>query len=188
MGIGELNKNLRAGDDAVRFVAPITRDGAGWRADIDLPAGVTAGDIMERRDRLASGLRRPEGCVWPEPDADAHAGRWSCGWDEPLSATKAIAWPLAKAGHANLFRPAVRGGPATRTPVTITLMYASMVIGALPRMGKTAALRLILLGAALDPRAQIHAHNLKGGPDLEALAAVAHYYRAGDDPDDLNAA
>src|SRR6185436_11991549 len=64
---------------------------------------------------------------------------------------------------------------------------ASMVIGALPRMGKTAALRLILLGAALDARAQIHAHNLKGGPDLEALAAVAHYYRAGDDPDDLNA-
>ena len=37
-----------------------------------------------------------------------------------------------------------------------------MVIGAIPRMGKTAPLRLLLLGAALDPRCELHVHNLKG--------------------------
>jgi S-DNA-T family DNA segregation ATPase FtsK/SpoIIIE len=30
--------------------------------------GVTAEDVIERRDRLASGLRRPIGAVWPECD------------------------------------------------------------------------------------------------------------------------
>jgi S-DNA-T family DNA segregation ATPase FtsK/SpoIIIE len=75
--------------------------------------------------------------VWPEPDADAHAGRLVL-WvgDKPLSATKAIAWPLAKAGHTNLFEPIPFGVDQRGRPVTITLMYASMVIGALPRMGR----------------------------------------------------
>ncbi len=189
LGIGELNKGIRLDEsNAVRFVAPVCRDGAGWRADLDLPAGVTAGDIMERRDRLASGLRRPEGCVWPEADESAHAGRLVL-WvgDRPLSAAKPVTWPLVKAGRVNLFEPIPFGVDQRGGPITVTLMFASMVVGAVPRMGKTAALRLILLAAALDPRAEIHAHNLKGGPDLAALEAVAHYYRSGDDPEDIGA-
>jgi len=43
------------------FVAPgIGRDGPGWRVDLELPYGVTATDIIDKRDRLASGLRPPE--------------------------------------------------------------------------------------------------------------------------------
>ncbi len=70
-----LNKAVGRGPGGITFPAPITRDGPGWRADIDLPYGVTVTDIVERRDRLASGLRRPLGCVWPEPASDSHAGR-----------------------------------------------------------------------------------------------------------------
>lgn len=75
MGNAEINKAMGKGGSGITFPAPITRDGPGWRADIDLPYGVTAVDIIERRDRLASGLRRPMGCVWPEPAHDQHAGR-----------------------------------------------------------------------------------------------------------------
>src|SRR6266540_4901415 len=57
---------------AITFPSPITRDGPGWRADVDLPPGVTVGDVVDRRDRLASGLRRPLGCVWPEGDPGVH--------------------------------------------------------------------------------------------------------------------
>src|SRR5690606_28321719 len=67
-----LSKNPK---DAIRFVAPITRDGPGWRADIDLPYGVTVADVMDKRDRLASALRRPLGCIWPEGDSSVHEGR-----------------------------------------------------------------------------------------------------------------
>ena len=75
LGLAEMNKALGKGGPGVTFPAPITRDGPGWRADVDLPYGVTVSDIVERRDRLASGLRRPLGCVWPEPASEAHAGR-----------------------------------------------------------------------------------------------------------------
>ena len=60
-------------------------------------------------------------------------------------------------------------------------MFASMVIGSIPRMGKTFAARLLLLAAALDVRAELHVYDLKGTGDLSVLEPVAHRYRAGDD-------
>jgi S-DNA-T family DNA segregation ATPase FtsK/SpoIIIE len=186
LGIGELNKAMKLAADAVRFTAPITRDGPGWRADIDLPPGVTAGDVIERRDRLASGLRRPVSCVWPEPDPDSHAGRlvlWVA--DRPLSAAKPVPWLLTVKGKANVFDPVPVGVDPRGRPVTIGLMYAAGIIGAIPRMGKTFLLRLLLLAAALDVRAELHVYNLKGGADLDALALVAHRYRTGDDDEDV---
>ena len=56
----------KGGDmDGMRFTSEITRDGPGYRADLDLPYGVTPDDVMEKREALASGLRRKVGCVWP---------------------------------------------------------------------------------------------------------------------------
>ena len=62
-------------------------------------------------------------------------------------------------------------------------MFNSVVIGAIPRMGKTFALRKLLLIAALDPRAELHAFDNKGTGDLAALECVAHRYAAGDEPE-----
>jgi S-DNA-T family DNA segregation ATPase FtsK/SpoIIIE len=187
LGLAEMNKAIAK--DPIRallFPAPITRDGPGFRADIDLPAGITAGDVIERRDRLASGLRRPLGCVWPEVDSDAHAGRLIL-WvgDRSLSTSKPIAWPLTKSGKVNLFEPFPIGTDQRGRQVKVTLMYASGMIGAIPRMGKTALLRLMVLAAALDARAELHVYDLKGGADMAPLEAVAHRYRTGDDPDDI---
>jgi len=100
LGLGSINAAMRQhGDRAVGFPGPITRDGPGWRADIDLPGGATAGEVIDRRSKLASGLRRPLGCVWPEAAPEVHEGRLVL-WvgDRPLSAAKAAPWPLAKAG------------------------------------------------------------------------------------------
>ena len=185
LGIAELNKALTRGD-GVRFPGPITRDGPGWRADIDLPPGVTAGDVIERRDRLASGLRRPLGCVWPTGDGDAHAGRlvvWVA--DKAMANTKPATWPLAARGAVDLFEPFPLGADPRGRTVPITLMFASMVVGAQPRMGKSFTVRLLLLAAALDPRAELHIYDLKGGADFLPLDQVAHRFRIGDDPDDI---
>ena len=64
-------------------------------------------------------------------------------------------------------------------------MFALMVVGALPRMGKTFFLRLLILAAALDPTVELHLYDLKGGPDFRPLEPVAHRFRIGDEPDDL---
>ena len=59
-------------------------------------------------------------------------------------------WPLARRGTVDLFQPpAVRLRPARRA-VTVTLMFRLGIIGAIPRMGKTFLLRLLLLICALD--------------------------------------
>lgn len=187
LGIAELNKALRECPEEVRFVAPgVHRDGPGWRADIDLPGGVTAGDIAERRDRLASGLRRPTACVWPEADHDAHAARMVL-WvgDKPLHKTRPKPWPLIARGKVDLFEPFPIGHDQRGRGVSLTLMFASMVIGAVPRMGKTFALRLILLAASLDAWCELHIYDLKGGADLRMLGAVAHRFRIGEDDEDL---
>jgi len=183
LGIDGINKALRNGWSAKDvFTAPITRDGKGWRADVSLPGGVTAGDVIGKRTELASGLRRPLGCVWPEPDPDPeqHPGKLIL-WvgDKSMSSVKPPAWPLAKAGQADLFKPIPFGHDQRGRPVSVTLMYANVLIGAIPRMGKTFALRVLLLASALDPRVELRLFELKGTGDFSPLEPVAHHYASG---------
>ncbi len=190
LGLAGINAAVKASRaTAIQFIAPgVGRDGPGWRAELDLPYGVTAVDIMDRRDRLASGLRRPLACVWPEPAHDQHAGRLVLYiLDKPLRDTKAAAWPLAEKGTADLFRPAPFARDQRGRAVTVLLMFASALIGAMPRQGKTMALRILGLYAALDPSAQVRAWELKGTGDLSCLEHVAHSYGSGADDATLTA-
>jgi S-DNA-T family DNA segregation ATPase FtsK/SpoIIIE len=67
------------------------------------------------------------------------------------------------------------------------LAYTSGVIGAVPRMGKSFALRELLLVGALDPRVLEYVYDLKGTGDLSALKLIAHRYGVGDEPEDIAA-
>lgn len=177
----------KGGDmNGMRFTSEITRDGPGYRADLDLPYGVTPEDVMEERQALASGLRRKLGCVWPSGDPDEHEGRLIL-WvgDKPMNETTKPAWPLLKDGQVDLFRPVVFGNDQRMRDMVVTLMFASVVIGSIPRMGKTFLLRLLLLIAALDPRAELYAFDFKGTGDLRPLEPVCHRYRAGEDDEDV---
>ncbi|MEU6535877.1 cell division protein FtsK [Streptomyces sp. NPDC047000] len=183
LGIPAINQAQGKGRDGFEFTAPITRDGPGWRAEGNLPYGVTVTDIIEKRDRLASGLRRPLGCVWPEAVPDEHTGHLVL-WvgDQDLSQAKKPAWPLAKSGMVDLFKPVPFGTDQRGRWVDVTLMYIAGVIGAIPRMGKTFLLRLLLLIAALDPRAELHTYDMKGTGDLDPVGDnVSHRHAAGDD-------
>lgn len=117
LGIAGINGPVaKHGQQAIGFTAPITRDGPGWRADVELPGGVTATEVVERREKLASGLGRPLGCVWPEHNANGHPGQLVL-WvgDRDMSKAKQPTWPLAKGAAIDLFKPQpfgtdVRGG------------------------------------------------------------------------------
>lgn len=171
------------------FTSEICRDGPGYRAELDLPFGVTPDDVVEKREALASGLRRKLGCVWPSGDTesqDGHEGRLVL-WvgDRPMNETTKPPWPLLKDGQVDLFKPVVFGNDYRMSPMVVTLMFAAIVIGSIPRMGKTFLLRLFLLIAALDPRAALYAFDFKGTGDLGALEPVCHRYRAGDEDEDI---
>ncbi|MFG3187566.1 cell division protein FtsK [Streptomyces omiyaensis] len=188
IGNAKISAAIKKGGDmnGLRFTSEIVRDGPGYRADLDLPYGVTPEDIMEARKPLASGLRRKVGCVWPSPDPTEHEGRLVL-WvgDKPMNETTKPAWPLLKAGTVDLFKPVVFGNDQRMRDVTVTLMFAAVVVGSVPRMGKTFLMRLLLLIAALDPRAEIHAYDFKGTGDFGALEPVCHRYRAGEEDDDI---
>lgn len=77
LNIAGINQAIRRGDNGKRwFPAPVAREnGVGWRCEVELPRGVTASTVVEKREELAAALTRPLGCVWPEANAEVHPGR-----------------------------------------------------------------------------------------------------------------
>lgn len=189
LGLAGITAALRPNGEGIQFIAPgVGRDGPGWRAELDLPYGVTVTEVMDRRDKLASGLRRPLACVWPVPAPNAHAGRMLLHiLDQPMRDTKPVAWPLAAKGTADLFRPAPFAVDQRGKPVPVLLMYASVLIGSKPRMGKTMGIRLLTLYAALHVTAELRVWELKGTGDLSAAEHVAYSYGSGADDGTLQA-
>ena len=184
IGLSGINQALAKGG-GLQFPAPITRDGEGWRADIDLPLGVTALEVAERRQKLASGLRRPSGAVWPEADTSQHDGRLIL-WvgDKSMSQAKQPPWPLAKTGAADLFKPVPYGFDQRGRLVSIPLMYSNLLVGAIPRQGKSFGVRVIALAAALDPIVELHCHELKGTGDMQSVESSSHRYTSGPPAED----
>jgi S-DNA-T family DNA segregation ATPase FtsK/SpoIIIE len=185
LGIAGINAWIRDGH-AIDFASPVRQDGPGWRAEINLPYGVTATQIIDRREGFASGLRRPLGAVWPEPVTDEHAGRLEV-WvgQQDVSKAKAPAWPLAKAGAVDVFQPFPFAFDVRGRKVLAPLAYTNWLIGSIPRQGKTAAVRILVCGVALDPIAEQWIHELKGTGDLDPLEAVCHRFVSGIDDDSI---
>jgi S-DNA-T family DNA segregation ATPase FtsK/SpoIIIE len=189
LGLAGITQGLAKDAKAIGFAAPITRDGPGWRADVDLPFGVTAGDVIERRDRLASGLGRPLGCVWPEPAHEVSPRRLVL-WvgDQDMATSRQPTWPLLRGGSVDLFRPFPFGTDPRGRTVPMELAYTNLLIGSLPGAGKTFSLRVSLLAAALDPRCELWTFELKGTGDLETIGSISARYASGADDDVLELA
>lgn len=192
LGIDGINRAAKLDPRAIRYLSPVHRSGTGWRVDIELPAGVPASSVIERRDRMASALRRKLGQVWLSPDPDAHEGVVVLFVaDKSFSGdARPVEWALAAKGRVDVFEPFPIGVDEQGRQRTVQLFGAqptSIVIGAIPRMGKSFLLRLLCLAAVLDPTVRLFIYNLKGGVDFAALKAVAHRYMTGDRPDHMRA-
>jgi DNA segregation ATPase FtsK/SpoIIIE, S-DNA-T family len=186
LGLAGITQALARNPKAISFPSPITRDGPGWRADIDLPPGVTAAEVIDRRDKLASGLGRPLGCVWPEGNHEVSPGRLVL-WvgDQDMAATRQPAWPLLRHGSVDLFAPFPFGTDPRGRTVAMELAYSNLLIGSIPGAGKTFTLRVPLLAAALDPRVELWCFELKGTGDLDPVGRVSARYASGGDDDTL---
>jgi S-DNA-T family DNA segregation ATPase FtsK/SpoIIIE len=179
LGIGEINKAIGAGTFPP-LPSPVREDGPGWRAEIDLPYGVTAAMVVDRREQLASGLRRPLGAVWPEPVTSEHAGRLELFVGRAdISKAKPPVWPLLRSGQADVFGELPFGIDVRGRGVKVPMAYHNWLIGSIPRQGKTASVRVLTCAAALDPLAELWIHELKGSGDLDPLEQCSHRYMSG---------
>ena len=181
IGIAEINKAIK--DLAFPpLPARVREDGPGWRAEIDLPYGVTASMVIDRREQLASGLRRPLGAVWPEPASHEHAGRlelWVGRAD--ISKAKPPPWPLLRSGQFDVFGELPFGVDVRGRTVRAPLIYHNWLIGSIPRQGKTSAVRVLNCGTALDPLVEKWVHELKGSGDLDPMECISHRFVSGID-------
>ena len=185
LGIALINQAIRDGQ-GIHFVTDVHRDGEGWRADIDLPHGVTVHMILQKRSELASALRRPLSAVWPEAVPAEHEARmilW-IGYHD-ISKVKPKPWPLLKTGTANLFEPIPFGTDPRGRPIQVSMFEVNHLIGSAPGQGKTTILRELGCAAALDPDADLWVHEHSGKGDLESLAKVSHRYVSGIDDESI---
>ena len=185
LGIAQINAAVK--DNAFPpLPAPVREDGPGWRAEIDLPYGVTATQIIERREAFASGLRRPLGAVWPEPVSHEHAGRlelWVGRAD--ISKAKPAPWPWLRTGGGDVFAPLPFGTDPRGRRVDGHLIEHNWLLGSMPGQGKTSALRVLVGAAALDPSVEMWIHELKGTGDLDPLEQCSHRFVSGIDDESI---
>ncbi|TDB79668.1 cell division protein FtsK [Actinomadura sp. KC216] len=181
LGISAINQVIKSGE-GLAFIADVHRDGDGWGVELDLPHGVTATHILQKREELASGLRRPLSATWPERLAHEHAGRlylWIGRRD--ISKAKPVPYPLVRTGTTDVFATV----PFAVTPrgqlVGAPLFEYNWVIGAAPGQGKTTGVRALGCGIALDVVSDLWIHELAGKGDLEPLSQVCHRYVSGMD-------
>jgi S-DNA-T family DNA segregation ATPase FtsK/SpoIIIE len=190
LGIDEINKALRPDRDGkfagIRFITDVMRDGPGWSCHLDLPHGVTASHILAKREELASGLRRPLSATWPAGVPEEHPGRLELwvGFHD-ISRAKPAACPLVKTRSTDLFDTIPFGTDPRGRGVAVPMFEVNWLIGASPGQGKTAAVRVLACGTALDPLADLWIHELAGQGDLDPLGKVCHRYTSGLDEESI---
>ena len=89
--------------------------------------------------------------------------------------------PLVRAEQWDAWRPIPFGRDARNRPIFLPLVWTSLLVGAIPRQGKTFATRLPAAGLILDPFTRLYVFDGKGGKDWEAARQVAHRFVCGDE-------
>lgn len=179
LNIPQINQLIASGAQ-LNFLTDPYQSGPGWGCQLDLPHGVTANQILAKRDALASGLRRPLSATWPEGVPGEHPGRLDLwiGFQD-MAKVKAPPWPLLKGGTSDVFASIPFGSDPRGRPVHIPIFETNWLIGAAPGQGKTASVRVLACGVALDTLSDLWIHELAGKGDLDPLAQVCHRYVSG---------
>ncbi|MFD0270891.1 hypothetical protein ACFVGY_30650 [Streptomyces sp. NPDC127106] len=184
-----LNKALRArnvgilkDDESVTIIGFIARE-PGDKASVvrfELPreSGKTAAEVAAKRKALAAALAVDsiqlsirqdghEGCVYMRV-ADAHP----FGGDP-------VASPLATAEEWDIWNGAPTFVDETGRITAIELLFFGLLVGAMPRQGKTFTARAAAAAAVLDATCRVIVADGKGGKDWAATALLAEAYVRG---------
>jgi S-DNA-T family DNA segregation ATPase FtsK/SpoIIIE len=162
------------------------RDGRGYSAVFSLPLGVTAEMIADQRPVFARNVHREEVEVWPTDAAKAALGPagtvavWIA--DRGVLGKPAPEYPLLHEGTADVFAGVPAGVSPRGDRITVPVVENNFVAGGMMGQGKSNACRVVMLGAALDPLAELWVHVLAYNGDFDAYAPrLARYVRGAED-------
>jgi DNA segregation ATPase FtsK/SpoIIIE, S-DNA-T family len=168
------------------------RDGRGYAAVFSLPLGVTAGMVADQRPVLARNVHRAEVEVWPS-DAE-QAGTGPAGtvamWiaDPGVLSKAAPEYPLMHQGTADVFEGVPAGISPRGDEIMVPIVGNNMVAGGMMGQGKSNACRVIMLGCALDPLAELDVYVFANNGDFDAYAPRLARYVKGIEDDAIEAA
>jgi DNA segregation ATPase FtsK/SpoIIIE, S-DNA-T family len=179
LGIRPLNAFLKDGG-SLHYTVPARKDGDGTYAQVRLPLGVTADMVAAQRPKLAANLGRAALETWPtKGEEDGILDLWIA--DKGTLGGGAGEWPLIHEGQADLFDGVPYGLTQRGLIVNAPLIGANWLIGGRPGQGKSSALRTLLLGAALDPTAELWVFVMGESPDFDPFTPRLSRYRMGMD-------
>ncbi|HUY46091.1 MAG TPA: hypothetical protein VMV92_10255 [Streptosporangiaceae bacterium] len=178
-GLGHRDKP----DQRVTFGSTMARDGEGSRVVVDLPYGLGLDDAIKAKAKIASGLDVTESQVFVRRDPTSHRRHtlWVADRD-PLTVPVGRT-PLLACRPTDVWRPAPLGLDERGQLVTVPILWNSVLVGALPRQGKTYSTRLLGLYAALDPWVKLDVFDAKGSPDWRRFALGRRQLRVRPDTD-----
>jgi S-DNA-T family DNA segregation ATPase FtsK/SpoIIIE len=185
LGLSKLNTSFKEGWIPAFLTSPI-REGAGYRAIFELPLGVMPSDLADKRDLFARNLHRAPIEVWVTDAVAAGTGRAGVVdlWVADAGALNKPApeYPLLHEGTADVFA----GVPAGVTPrgeaLLVPIVGNNGVFGGMMGQGKSNGCRVVMLGCALDPLAELWVYVFAGNGDFDAYTPrLARYHRGATD-------
>lgn len=171
-GLGKADKP----EQHVQFGSPMSRDAknTGSQVVIDLPYGKGWSDVMNAKEKIASGLDVHVNQVFLTPDKTSSRRHTLFVTDRDPLAVPVGRTDMLDGKPRSIWRPVRFGKDERGNLVALNLMWVSLLVGAQPRKGKTFAARLVALHAALDPYVKIVVVDGKNSPDWMKFRLVAH--------------
>ncbi len=189
--VPELKKAFKDGWRPAFHTLPV-KDGKGYFSVFSVPLGVTPAMIADKVDVFARNLHRAKGEVWPtdaERDKIAPAGYVALWVANPgVLDQPAPEWPLLHEGTADVFRGVPAGVSPRGDALSIKIVANNMVCGGIMGVGKSNACRVVMLGAALDPLAELYVHVFAYNGDFDAFAPRLARYVKGTGEEQIAAA
>jgi S-DNA-T family DNA segregation ATPase FtsK/SpoIIIE len=190
LGIPAMNKAFKGGW-VPRFDLTPTREGTGqfkgYRAIVDLPDGVPPKHVADKQDVLAKNLNRNQVEVWASDYGKEKGGK--PGYLNLYVADSGVMdkptpdYPLLHEGAVDVFDGVPVGIDQRGGLIAFPLVGSNFVFGGLPGQGKSNAVRVVMLGAALDPLAELRMHVFALNGDFDAYEPRLARYQKGANPD-----
>jgi DNA segregation ATPase FtsK/SpoIIIE, S-DNA-T family len=186
LGIGPLDRFFKAGGQLVYTIAP-RLDGDGTYAQIRLPMGATADMVAAKRKPLAANLGRAALETWATEGEEAGIlDLWIA--DKGKLGKGAGAWPLLHDGTVDAFEGVPIGRSQRGQVITAPLFECNYLIGGKPGQGKSNFARVLALGAALDPTAELWVFVMGQCSDFKPFTPRLSRYQMGADDTVVEAA
>ncbi|MBG0818733.1 hypothetical protein [Planomonospora sp. ID82291] len=154
-------------------------DGIALTLTVHLPPGRTYKHVMAAKAALASALDIDE--RWLDIERVPGSGRQVSLWlaDSDPYDRPAHSSPLTSASSWDLWQAIPFGTDKRGRRVSLPLIFTSVLVSSMPRMGKTVVLRMLAMAAALDARTRLYLWDGKGGKDFSPFQGIAHGFGRG---------